>query len=82
MSKKTCGRCTDKMFLMAVHACKTFPELAKMVGQTVSSTKARYKKMKESLHSKGVEIPTLQNQNDSANIDELVALSRKLQEIS
>lgn len=82
MSKKTCGRCTDQMFLMAIHACKTFTELAKMVGQTESSTKARYKKMKASLHSKGVEIPTLQNQSDSANIDELVALSRKLQEIS
>lgn len=82
MSKKTCGRCNDQMFLMAVHACKTFPELARMVGQTVSSTKTRYKKMKNTLQSKGVEIPTLQNQSDSANVDELVALSKKLQEIS
>lgn len=77
MSKKNNTRCSDELFLMAIYASETYEELAAKVNQSLISTKARYRKIKELLEHRGVSVPQMQNQKSLSSIDDLVATAKK-----
>jgi hypothetical protein len=62
-------RCSDEAFLEAVYSSKTYAEIASKTGQKVASTMARYARAKASLAKKGVELPTMERQKPTKNID-------------
>ena len=61
--KQTRVRCSEKKFLEAVYSSATYEEIAEKTGQQITSTIARYKRVKKDFSEKGLIIPSIKKKN-------------------
>lgn len=69
VEKQTRVRCTDEQFLAAVYSSNTYAEIAEKTGQKLTTTMARYARVKTALAAKGETIPTMQRAKPSKRMD-------------
>jgi len=62
-------RCSDEQFLEAVYSSRTYAEIATKTGQKIASTMARYARTKAALSKKGIELPSMERQKPTKNVD-------------
>jgi hypothetical protein len=77
-------RCSDEKFLEAIFASKTYPEIAEKTGQKITTTMARYARIKSKLAKKGIDIPVMERAKyvkKSNNIESMIETVKKLKEI-
>ena len=73
--------CTDEKFLEAVFSSSTYAEIAQKTGQKVTTTMARYLRVKETLGKRGIELPLMQRKKPERNVDkeaEMVQIVQRL----
>ena len=81
INKKNRVHCSDEKFLEAVFSSSTYSEVADKTGQKITTTMARYLRVKETLARKGIEIPKMQRKKPQRNIDkeaEIVEIVNRL----
>lgn len=74
-------RCSDDMFLEAVYSSNTYLEISQKTGQKLSTTIARYARVKRSLLERDGHLPKMQRKKiaKSNNLDKMVDKARLLQ---
>jgi len=74
-------RCSDELFLEAVYSSNNYSEIAEKTGQKLSTTMARYIRVKNLLDKRGIYLPKMQRKKTvrANNIDRLVEKARLLQ---
>lgn len=83
IQKQNRVRCSDEKFLEAVYTSKNYAEIADKTGQKISSTIARYGRIKKVLQEKGVQLPEMERKKNVKNIDNvqnMVDIVKRLKE--
>ena len=73
--------CSDEKFLEAVFSSTTYAEIAEKTGQKVTTTMARYLRVKDTLNKRGIELPQMQRKKPERNVDkeaEMVEIVQRL----
>lgn len=68
-------RCSDEKFLEAVFSSKTYAEISEKTGQKITTTMARYSRIKSALSKKGISIPAMERKRSSKTIDHVEAMA-------
>ena len=82
MNKKRI-HCSDDLFMQAVFSSKTYAEISEKTGQKITSTMARYARIKSALASSGIELPRMERKKPDKQIDKserLVQIYQRLKE--
>lgn len=80
-SKKTRVRCSDEKFLEAIYSSNTYAEIAQKTGQKITTTMARYIRVKATLAKNGIELPKMERKKPERNVDkeaEMVQIVQRL----
>lgn len=80
-SKKTRVRCSDEIFLEAIYSSSTYAEIAQKTGQKITTTMARYIRVKATLAKNGIELPKMERKKPERNIDkeaEMIQIVQRL----
>ena len=75
--------CSDDVFMQAVFSSKTYVEISEKTGQKITTTMARYARIKSALASKGIQIPKMNRKKPERQIDKserLVQIYQRLKE--
>ena len=81
ISGKQRVHCSDEKFLEAVFSSSTYAEIADKTGQKITTTMARYLRVKDTLIKRGIELPQMQRKKPERNIDkeaEMVEIVKRL----
>lgn len=81
MSEKKRIHCSDEQFLEAVFSSSTYSEIAEKTGQKITTTMARYLRIKDALAKRNIELPKMQRKKPERSIDkesEMVEIVRRL----
>jgi len=73
--------CSNKKFLEAVYSSKTYAEVAQKTGQKITSTMARYSRIKKTLLKKNINLPRMQRKKKFgtlSDVDSMVEIVNKL----
>lgn len=83
MKRKQRVRCSTNQFLNAVYSSKTYEEVSEKTGQKISSTIARYSRIKKDMLSQNIMLPKIvrRKQNiNSVSIPRINKIMKKLKE--
>lgn len=70
VEKQTRVRCSDEQFLEAVYSSNTYAEISEKTGQKLTTTMARYARVKSALAAKGETIPAMQRAKPAKKLDQ------------
>lgn len=62
-------RCSDEKFLEAVYSSSTYAEISEKTGQKITTTIARYSRIKSLIKSKQKNLPIMQRKKIKQNYD-------------
>ena len=74
-------RCSDEQFLEAVFSSRTYAEIAEKTGQKITTTMARYSRVKATLSPRGIELPKMERKKPEHTVDrqqEMVDIVKRL----
>ncbi len=74
-------RCSDEEFLEAVFSSRTYAEIAEKTGQKITTTMARYSRVKATLSPRGIELPKMERKKPEHTVDreqEMVDIVKRL----
>jgi hypothetical protein len=74
-------RCSDEEFLEAVFSSRTYAEIAEKTGQKITTTMARYSRVKAALSPRGIELPKMERKKPEHTVDreqEMVDIVKRL----
>ena len=74
-------RCYDEESLEAVFSCRTYAEIAEKTGQKITTTMARYSRVKATLSPRGIELPKMERKKPEHTVDrqqEMVDIVKRL----
>ena len=67
--KTTRVRCSDEKFLEAIFSSKTYSEIAEKTGQKITTTMARYARVKAALLKQEIELPKMERKKPVRSVD-------------
>mgnify|MGYP001172466922 FL=1 len=73
--------CSNEKFLEAVYSSKTYAEVSSKTGQRITSTMARYSRIKKKLSKKNIKLPRMERMTRITNlndVDDIVNIINKL----
>ena len=73
--EKTRIRCSDEKFLEAIFSSSTYSEVAEKTGQKITTTMARYSRIKSALSTKGIDLPKMQRKKPKKTTDNIEAMA-------
>ena len=75
VTKQTRVRCSDEQFIEAVFSSRTYAEIAAKTGQKVTTTMARYARVKAALSKRGEELPAMERAKPTKTVDNVEAMA-------
>ena len=79
--KKARIHCSDEKFMEAVFSSSTYVEIAEKTGQKITTTMARYARIKAKLSARGIQMPKMERKKPEKQIDkdsQLVEIYQRL----
>jgi len=81
MKKPQRIRCSTDQFLNAVYSSKTYEEISEKTGQKISSTIARYSRIKKDMSNKNIALPKIFRKKQNVNSVSILRINKIIKKL-